>query len=59
MIAKDGYITTNSQIKCRICKMTSPNLSYSRTRRILLQPANDAANFWEPKFYQIDLKNAA
>ncbi len=53
------YFTTNPQIKHRILKMTSPNLLYSKTRQVMLQPANDAANFWEPRIYKTDFKNAS
>jgi beta-glucosidase len=53
------YFTTNPQIKLRILKMTSPNLLYSKTRQALLQPANDAAGFWEPRIYKTDFKNAS
>lgn len=39
--------------------MTTPNLLYDKTKQILLQPANDAASFWDPRVYEKDLKNAA
>jgi beta-glucosidase len=53
------YFTTRPQIKRRILKMTSPNFLYSKTRQTLLQPASDAASFWEPKIYKTDFKNAS
>ena len=53
------YFTTSPQIKRRILKMTTPSLFYSKTRQALLQPANEAASFWEPRIYETDFKNAS
>ncbi|MGD1836763.1 MAG: glycoside hydrolase family 1 protein, partial [Nitrososphaeraceae archaeon] len=51
-----NYFAETSKIKERISKMTTPNFLYKWTNTISLKPSNDAVKFWDPKYYENDIK---
>ena len=47
------FFTSSESIKKRISRLTRPNIFYKSTETFL-QPAGNATNFWDPRYYEKD-----
>jgi len=52
------FFTRTGSIKKRIASLTKPSLLYKDSTQVHLQPAGNAANVWDPQYYQNDFELA-